>query len=350
MTKFMKTLIALFLLALLLALAACRGRGATYETTMHENGVTAVDTAATSDEGNSETGDMVGSLLGSFFSNNNTTENFVLKIDSYEKMTELYDYLKTADYYTLRYSGTAYDDCTSGKYDKNFFDGGGRLAAVAISCASGSYTYFTCTETNGNGVAIYLYRRNPYITIRTADIGRFVYLVPVADKYDEDDINVVRNESERATLDAFREKSTDTTFVSISSGKYKRYDGKTYFTEAFSAFSWLYMYDDNAGTWLSADGRLNYQEVLKENRDMIPAIKASEGMELCFAPGYTVASVDYTVLSVNLETEQKIGSLSELPGLPHGAYYLVCKVRTESRTIVGDTEKSECFCIFLLDV
>jgi hypothetical protein len=201
-----------------------------------------------------------------------------------------------------------------------------------------------------DGVNIYIRRRNPYITIETCDIGKFVYLVPVASIYDEDYIKVVRSDSEKVTCDAFREKNTDTTFVSIFSGKYFRYDGNTYYTEAFSSFSWSYMYDDKAGAWLSADGNQNYKEVLKENRDRIPVIKASEGMELCFAPDLTATSVEYFLLSIDLETEQKIGSFSELPGLPRGAYYLICKVRTEGRAIAGDTEKSEYFCIFLLDV
>ncbi len=352
MPKFIKTVIVLFLLTQSLALAACRGRGATYETTgqttAYENGVTAVDTTAESEDGNSEAGDLVGSLLGNYFGNINTKENLILKIDSYEEMTGLYNYLKTADYYTLRYSGTAYDDCTSEKYDKNFFEGGGRLAAVAISCASGSYTYFTFSDETENGVTIYLYRRNPYITIATADIGRFVYLVPIGDKYDEDDINVVRNESERATTDAFLEKSADTTFVSISSGKYKRYDGKTYFTEAFSALYGGWVYLDNRGVWALADG-FGYMEVISRNRDKIPAIKASEGMELCYTANLNVTNVEYIILSTDLSDERKVSSLAELPGLPRGAYYLVCQIGG-GRTIAGDTERAGYFCIFLLDV
>ncbi|MGI6167696.1 MAG: hypothetical protein ACOYIA_06145 [Eubacteriales bacterium] len=345
MKRVVRMITALLLLSLGLSMSAC------------DAGELPEETVSSADESGQDTAGYpegsIGKYLDDYFTlknpadNNPKPESFFI-IDSYEGLTELYEYINNSDFYTLRHNTGAYADMTVGKYTEQFFADGGCLAAVPVGTASGSYTYYTYAEKKDSEFIIHLNRLNPYITISTTDLGRFVYLVPLPAGYTKEQISVIKDESASATSAAFRAGEDDIEISGMFSGTYKRYDGKPYYTEGFWALSWASIYDERSGGWLDGDG-FGHRTQIEMNRDKIPTVKEADGMELFIAPQYNVKSVKYLLLDTELETEREISSLSELRDLPVGGYYLVCRVRTEGRTVADKTEQGEYYSIYLVD-
>lgn len=345
MKRVVRMITALLLLSLGLSMSAC------------DAGELPEETVSSADESGQDTAEytegLIGKYLDDYFTlknpadNNPAPESFFI-IDSYEGLTELYEYINNSDLYTLRHNTGAYADMTAGKYTEQFFADGGRLAAVPVGTASGSYTYYTYTEKKDSKFIIHLNRLNSYITVSTDDLGRFVYLVPLPTGYTKEQISVIRNESCDATNAAFRAGQEEIENSGMFSGTYKRYDGKPYYTEGFWAVSWAYLYDETNGEWMIVDG-FGHRTQIEMNRDKIPAVKITDGMGLFFATGNDVKSVQYLLLDTDLETEREISSLAELQDLPAGGYYLVCKVLTEGRTVAGNTEQGDFSSIYLVE-
>ena len=296
--------------------------------------------------------DSIGNYLDDYFTlknpadNNPVPEKFFI-IDSYEGLTALYDYIGASGFYTLHHNTGAYTDMTSGKYTERFFADGGRLAAVPVGTSSGSNTYYTYTDKTDGKLIIHIRRLNPYITISTDDLGRFVYLVPLPAGYTKEQISVIKDESSAATSAAFCAERDEITNAGMSSGTYKGSDGKPYYTKGLWALSWAELYDDASGEWLSADG-FGHRTQIEMNREKIPAVKAADGMELLSHRSTMLRALSICCLIPN-ETEREISSLFELRDLPVGGYYLVCRVRTEGRTVADKTEQGEYYSIYLVD-
>ncbi|HHT53570.1 MAG TPA: hypothetical protein GX011_01370 [Clostridiales bacterium] len=350
---FIRITTALLLLCLIMVTAACDvvPPGGDESSDSEETGSSSYEESGQDTAGYPE--DSIGNYLDDYFTlknpadNNPVPEKFFI-IDSYEGLTALYDYIGASGFYTLHHNTGAYTDMTSGKYTERFFADGGRLAAVPVGTSSGSNTYYTYTDKTDGKLIIHIRRLNPYITISTDDLGRFVYLVPLPAGYTKEQISVIKDESGSATSAAFRAGQEEINDAGMFSGTYKRYDGKPYYTEGFWSLAWATSYDDAQGLWIAADG-LRYKTLIEMNRDQIPAVMIADEIELYVAPKYNVKSVEYLLLDIGLETERNIASLAELTKLPIGAYYLVCRVFTEGRTVANRTERSEYYSIYLVN-